>query len=162
MVHAGREAADSGQLGAVTPSARSSDMFVPAEEDPRSEGGFDNERDTLTAYLGDYRLTIELKCEGLDAEGMARRSVEPSSLSLLGLVRHLADVELAWFRRTLAGQDVPWRFLTDDDRDAAFTGPLPILRRWQHGRPGGRRCNSLSSSLRERPIWRSPACTGPV
>jgi hypothetical protein len=57
------------------------------------------ERATLVGYLRDQRLTLELKCSGLDAAGMARRSVEPSNLSLLGLVRHLADVERGWFRR---------------------------------------------------------------
>jgi hypothetical protein len=99
------------------------DVFVPPEEDPRSQGGDPaGERDTLTGYLRDYRLTLELKCSGLDAAGMACRSVPPSNLSLLGLVRHLTDVERNWFRRVLAGQDVGWRFRRDDDRDAAFDG----------------------------------------
>jgi hypothetical protein len=62
------------------------------------------ERDTLTSYLRDYRLTLELKCSGLDAAGMACRSVPPSTLSLCGLVLHLIDVERNWFRRVLAGQ----------------------------------------------------------
>jgi uncharacterized damage-inducible protein DinB len=133
IVHSGRmtdrcndagDPTDTGQPEAITRSFGWSDMFVPPEEDPRTEGGFDNERDTLVAYLRDYRLTIELKCMGLDAEGMARRSVEPSTMSLLGLVRHLADVELAWFRRALAGQDVAWRFRSEDDRDGAFTGAV--------------------------------------
>ena len=97
------------------------DMFVRPEDDPRSEGAsLAGERDTLIGYLRDYRLTLELKCSGLDAAGMACRSVPPSNLSLLGLVRHLTDVERNWFRRVLAGQAVGWRFLRDDDRDAAF------------------------------------------
>ena len=96
------------------------DLFVRPEDDPRSDGGLGDERATLTGYLRDYRLTLELKCSGLDAAGMACRSVPPSNLSLLGLVRHLTDVERNWFRRVLAGQDVGWRFRRDDDRDAAF------------------------------------------
>jgi uncharacterized damage-inducible protein DinB len=97
------------------------DMFVRPEDDPRTESTSPaGERDTLTGYLRDYRLTLELKCSGLDAAGMARRSVPPSNLSLLGLVRHLTDVERNWFRRVLAGQDVGWRFRRGDDRDAAF------------------------------------------
>jgi uncharacterized damage-inducible protein DinB len=97
------------------------DMFVRPEDDPRSESTEPaGERDTLTSYLRDYRLTLELKCSGLDAAGMASRSVPPSTLSLLGLVRHLTDVERNWFRRVLAGQDVGWRFRRDDDGDAAF------------------------------------------
>jgi hypothetical protein len=97
------------------------DMFVPPEKDPRSESASPaGERETLTGYLRDYRLTLEVKCSGLDAAGMACRSVPPSNLSLLGLVRHLTDVERNWFRRVLAGQDAGWRFRRDDDRDAAF------------------------------------------
>jgi hypothetical protein len=101
------------------------DIFVRPEDDPRSQGGGPaGERETLTGYLRDYRLTLELKCSGLDAAGMACRSVPPSTLSLLGLVRHMADVERNWFRRVLAGQDIGWRFRTDDDRDAAFHGAV--------------------------------------
>ena len=99
-------------------------MFVRPEEDPRSSASFKDERSTLVGYLRDYRLTIEMKCEGLDPEAMARRSVEPSNLSLLGLVRHLADVERHWFRRVLDGQTVGWIYETDDDRDADFNGAV--------------------------------------
>ena len=83
------------------------DMWARPEDDPREAGGpYCGERRTLVRYLRDRRLTLELKCAGLDAEGMARRSVPPSDLSLLGLVRHLAEVEQYWFRRVMAGQDV--------------------------------------------------------
>ncbi len=98
------------------------DMFVRPEDDPRTEGGFGSERATLVGYLRDYRVTIELKCSVLGAAGMARRSVPPSNLSLLGLVRHLTDVERHWFRRVLDGQDIPWLYRRGDDRDAAFNG----------------------------------------
>ena len=101
-------------------------MFLAPDDDPRSDGGFSDERTTLVGYLGDYRLTLELKCEGLDAAGMARQSVEPSNLSLLGLVRHLADGERYWFRTVLAGEEAPWLFRTEDDHDAAFTGAEPV------------------------------------
>ena len=114
---------DSPEYG-LTRSFGWSDMFVRPEDDPRTDGGFGNERTTLVGYLRDYRLTIELKCSGLDATGMACRSVEPSNLSLLGLVRHLADVERHWFRRVLDGQDTPWLYRRDDDRDAAFNGAI--------------------------------------
>lgn len=95
-------------------------MFVSPEDDPRTDGGVADERTTLIGYLRDYRLTIELKCSGLDAAGLARQSVPPSNLSLLGLVRHLADVERHWFRRVLDGQDVEWLYRRENDRDAAF------------------------------------------
>ena len=63
-----------------------------------------SEKATYREYLDNYRLTIEMKCEGLDADQLARRSVPPSSLSLLGLVRHLAQMENHWFQRVLQGR----------------------------------------------------------
>ncbi|MFG2195932.1 DinB family protein [Streptomyces sp. NPDC048639] len=96
-------------------------MFVHPDDDPRSEGGFDGERATLTGYLRDQRLTLEMKCSGLDAASLARRSVEPSELSLLGLVRHMAVVEMSWFRIVMAGQDVPRHYRTEADPNAEFT-----------------------------------------
>jgi uncharacterized damage-inducible protein DinB len=100
-------------------------MFMSPEDDPRSQATTVGERATLTAYLRYYRQTLEMKCAGLDAAALARRSVPPSDMSLLGLVRHLADVERRWFRQVLAGEDAPYLFRTDDDRDAAFSGALP-------------------------------------
>lgn len=101
-----------------------SGMFVPREEDPRSFAPSVGERDTLVDYLRAYRQTLELKCRDLDAEQMARRSVPPSNLSLLGLVRHMADVERFWFRQVLGGEDVPPVFRTVGDRDGAFDGAV--------------------------------------
>jgi uncharacterized damage-inducible protein DinB len=102
------------------------DVFVHPDDDPREVGGeVAGERATLVRYLRDRRLTLELKCAGLDAAAMARRSVEPSNLSLLGLVRHLSDVERYWFRRVLAGQDVSRLYRTDADADGAFNGAVP-------------------------------------
>ncbi len=74
------------------------DMWVNPEDDPRNTDGIspDGESATLKDYLTDYRLTLQLKCEGLSAEQLARRSVPPSTLSLLGLLRHLAEVERDW------------------------------------------------------------------
>ena len=114
------------QPGSGTPTRTFgwSDMFVRPQDDPRADGGFSGERATLTGYLRDYRLTLELKCAGLDAAGLARQSVEPSNLSLLGLVRHLTDVERRWFRQVLDGQDIPFRYRTEEDRDAAFDGAV--------------------------------------
>ena len=68
---------------------------------------------------------MELKCAGLDAADLARRSVPPSNLSLLGLVRHMAGVEQAWFRLDLAGEDGRRHYRTDEDRDADFNGAVP-------------------------------------
>ena len=108
----------------ATPSARRFgwwDMFVHPDEDPRSDGGFENtERAMLVGYLADRRLTLQLKCAGLDAEGLARRSVEPSNLSLLGLVRHLAEMERFWFREVLAGEKTPRHFRVEGRPNADF------------------------------------------
>ena len=101
-----------------------SNLFVHPDEDPRSSGGFTGERATLVGYLRDQRLTLELKCSGLGPAELARRSVEPSDLSLLGLVRHLAGVEQNWFRLRMAGQDGPRHFRTAGDRDGEFTGAV--------------------------------------
>lgn len=111
------------------------DMFVHPDDDPREQGGeFAGERATLVRYLRDYRLTLEMKCTGLDAEAMARRSVPPSNLSLLGLVRHLAGVEQHWFRIVLAGQDVARHYRSDDcpngDFDAAAPDPQVVAQAW--------------------------------
>jgi hypothetical protein len=81
-----------------------SDMWTAPEDDPRSNSNPIGEKATYREYLGNYRLTIEMKCEGLDASQLARRSVPPSTLSLLGLVRHLAQVENHWFQRVLQGR----------------------------------------------------------
>ncbi|MFF9035727.1 DinB family protein [Streptomyces sp. NPDC014892] len=96
------------------------DRFVGPEGDPRGEGGFEGERATLVGYLRNQRLTLELKCAGLDAEALARRSVPPSNLSLLGLVRHLAGVEQYWFREALAGRPEPRHYRAGEDPDGDF------------------------------------------
>lgn len=97
-------------------------MFVDADQDRRVDpAGQGDEASTLQGFLRWQRETLELKCTGLDPEQLARRAVPPSTLSLLGLVRHLADVERSWFRRGLAGEDVPALFETREDPDGDFT-----------------------------------------
>lgn len=99
-------------------------MFLDAD-DPRDNGtALGGERETLVEYLRCQRLTLEVKCRGLDGEQMARRSVEPSTMSLLGLVRHMAEVERAWFRRVLAAEDAPPHYWTEDDRDGDWDGAV--------------------------------------
>src|SRR5829696_5130496 len=101
------------------------DRCIDQEADPR-EGGVSlgDERATLTEFLRGQRLTLELKCSGLDAEQLARRSVEPSTMSLLGLVRHLAEVERTWFRRRFAAEDVAKRYQTAEHPDGDFDGAV--------------------------------------
>ena len=111
-----------------------SDMFVRERDDPRVDGGWANtERAVLLGSLSDRRLTLVMKCADLDAEQMARRSVPPSDLSLLGLVRHLAMVEQHWFRHVVAGERVTRRYVGGDGEDLAFdvdTDPAVIDEAW--------------------------------
>lgn len=74
------------------------DMWADPGEDPRNSDGVspDGELATLQDYLTNYRLTLLMKCEGLDPGQLARRSVPPSTMSLLGLIRHLAEAERSW------------------------------------------------------------------
>lgn len=98
----------------------------PSDDDPRENGPrLGDERTTLVEALRRLRLTLELKCAGLDAEALARRSVEPSTMSLLGLVRHLAEIERATFRVMMAGQDAPRLYGSPTDRDGDFDGAVP-------------------------------------
>jgi len=115
------------------------DMWLDPEDDPREQGEeSDDERGMLLGYLRRYRLTLELKCADLTPEQMALRSVPPSTLSLLGLIRHLAKVEHSWFRRVMAGEDAPRLYSTEEDQDADFNGavadPAVVEEAWQSWR----------------------------
>jgi uncharacterized damage-inducible protein DinB len=107
------------------PAKRANIFAVDGAAVPRT-GGLQqgDERATLLAYLGGQRLTLEVKCGGLGPDELARRSVPPSTMSLLGLVRHLAEVERQWFRQRLAGQAVPLRFQTAAEPDGDFDGAV--------------------------------------
>jgi hypothetical protein len=117
-------------MTAMGHATRRADMFTedgrPSDDDPREHRPrLGDERTTLVESLRCQRLTLEIKCAGLDAEAMARRSVEPSTMSLLGLVRHLAEMERDTFRVMLAGQDVPRLYCSETDRDGDFDGAVP-------------------------------------
>jgi hypothetical protein len=80
-----------------------------------------DELTTLRRWLAGFRDAVERKTADLDAEQLARRAVPPSTLSLLGLVRHLAQLEHHWFRRVL--QQHPEEnqlFVVDGDWDSQF------------------------------------------
>ena len=112
-------------LGVTTPKQHFADLFLDPGSDPR-EGGprLGDERATLTEFLRCQRLTLQIKCTGLDASQLARRAVEPSTMSLLGLVRHMAEVERRWFRSRFAGTGVPRRYQTEADPDGDFNGAV--------------------------------------
>ncbi|MCT9933820.1 DinB family protein [Planotetraspora sp. A-T 1434] len=79
-----------------------------------------DEREMLTSWLDWHRETLAVKCAGLTEEQLRLRSAPPSTISLLGLVRHMADVERSWFRRRLNGEDLSGIYFSDDDPDGEF------------------------------------------
>ncbi|MER5450670.1 DinB family protein [Streptomyces sp. NPDC002766] len=79
-----------------------------------------DERTMLEGWLEYHRQTLAWKCEGLTDAQLRTASVEPSTLSLMGLVRHMADVERGWFRRVLADEDAGPIHFTDEDPDGEF------------------------------------------
>lgn len=110
-------------------TTRRADMFTadgrPSDDDPREHlPRLGDERTTLVSALRGQRLTLEMKCAGLDAEQMARRAVEPSTMSLLGLVRHLAEGERDTFRLMMAGEDAPRLYCSPTNRDGDFDGAV--------------------------------------
>lgn len=78
------------------------------------------ERETLRGFLEYQRETLAMKCRGLGDDDLRRRSMPPSGLSLLGLVRHLAEVERAWFRRVFVDHDAPMVWSDEVDFQAAY------------------------------------------
>ncbi|WP_336047645.1 mycothiol transferase [Streptomyces sp. CA2R101] len=100
-----------------------SDMWVDPDDDPRDNQGPapEGELATLQGYLADYRTTLRMKCDGLDAEQLARRSVPPSTMSLLGLIRHLAETERDWRNWFTDGDPLPKLY---GARDADFNGAV--------------------------------------
>ena len=99
------------------------DMWVDPSEDPRNsdEPSPDGELATLLDYVSHYRLTLLMKCEGLDPGQLARRSVPPSTMSLLGLLRHLAEAERGWRDWIAPGDPTPRLYGAGD---AAFEGAV--------------------------------------
>jgi uncharacterized damage-inducible protein DinB len=117
-------------------SAEHPDMWMDPATDPRfGNQDTDGERANVLDYLRGYRLIMEMKCADLDPVQLACRSVPPSTMSLLGLIRHLADVERTWFRRVMAGEDAPPRYWSDDVPDADWNGavadPAVVAEAWQ-------------------------------
>ena len=81
-----------------------------------------DERDMLNGWLEHHRAILLWKCEGLTDEQLRQHSVPASNLTLLGLVRHMTDVERGWFRQALLGEKLPSRYETPDDPDGDFNG----------------------------------------
>src|SRR5687768_10629125 len=85
--------------------------------EPPALGG---ERVMLEGYLEYHRQTLLVKCAGLNAKQLRARSAPPSTLTLHGLVRHMAEVERSWFRRRIGGESLPFIYATGGNWDADF------------------------------------------
>lgn len=116
----------SADAAAGSESGLTEDAFSPKWPDddrpriPRVAG----EREALTAYLDHYRATVEVKCRGVGPELARARSMPPSTLSLHGLVRHLAGCERWWFQQNFERRDVPFLFFAEDNPNLDFDMPV--------------------------------------
>ncbi|MER5731752.1 DinB family protein [Streptomyces sp. NPDC002138] len=110
-----------------------------------------NERETLRAFLDFHRATLALKCEGLSDDELRLRASPPSTLTLLGLVRHMAEVERHWFRRVLAGEDVAhvWSDKHDfqEAYDASASTRAEAFAAWEAETAYSRRFEAEADSL---------------
>ena len=124
------------------------------KDDERPEPPYvGDERSTLTGFLDFQRATLEWKCDGLSNEQLRQRSVPPSAMSLLGLVRHLADVEQNWFHVSLDGKAASWHYWyrggdgRDTDWDVETADVAESFRVWREEVDRARRIVAESESL---------------
>lgn len=105
------------------------DMWVDPADDPRAGAvsAMEGELATLQDYLVHYRFTLLMKCDGLDAEQLARRSVPPSTMSLLGLLRHLAEVERDWRGWVVPGGPPPRLYGASGEDFAGATAEQAVV-----------------------------------
>jgi hypothetical protein len=105
----------------------------------------------LKAYLDYYRESIDLKCAGVAPTRLSERSAPPSTMTLHGLVRHLAGVERWWFAINFAGVDLPLLYYSDDDPDQDFESiqgdPIEALGIWRQECQRSREIVDAASSL---------------
>jgi hypothetical protein len=94
--------------------------WIAPEAHRENEPTTGDERAMLEGWLDWHRQTLLRKAAGLTAEQLKTAAVEPSNLTLLGLIRHMTEVERAWFRRRATGQDVADVYCTPDNIDGDF------------------------------------------
>jgi len=102
-------------MGIICPMSWTAPAITRVDE-PLTGG----ERESLDGFLNWYRGTMLFKCSGLTAEQLAERAIPPSNLSLLGLIRHLSEVERGWFRRRAGAQEIERLYTPDSNSDADF------------------------------------------
>ncbi|GLY66004.1 hypothetical protein Atai01_26230 [Amycolatopsis taiwanensis] len=123
-------------------------MTIERTDPPR----MGNERETLRDFLDFHRGTLAVKCEGLSDDDLRRQSMPPSTLSLLGLVRHMAEVERTWFRRVINGEkDLPFVWSAKGDYqeayDASTANRAEAFEAWQAEVEHARRIEREAESL---------------
>lgn len=91
---------------------------------PKDEVAAADEKTTLLRFLHHQRSFLERKVTGVSDQQARAATCPPSDLTLLGLVRHLTDVERGWSQRSLAGRDVPRLYSSEDDPDGDFHPPV--------------------------------------
>jgi len=122
---------------------------MPADRvEPPSIAG---ERDMLRDFLDFHRGTLVMKCEGLSDDDLRRQSMPPSTLCLLGLVRHMAEVERQWFRRVINGEDIRLVWSADGDFQVAYDASMATredaFAAWQAEVDQSRRIEKEAASL---------------
>ena len=90
------------------------------EKWPKDEVATADEKTTLIAFLGHQRRFLERKATGITDEQARTATCPPSNLTMLGLVRHLSDVERGWAKRGFAGQDAPPLYYNDERPEGDF------------------------------------------
>ena len=84
------------------------------------------DRDTLLGFLDFYRNELIQKSRGLSDEQARMTSVPPSDLSLMGLIRHMAEVERHWFRNILVAEEAPPLFCRDSHPTGDIDGDFHV------------------------------------
>jgi hypothetical protein len=91
------------------------------EDDRREPPAGADERTLLVGWLDFHRATLARKCAGLSDEQLRRCPVPPSTLSLLGLVRHLTEIERLYIRHGFAGEAIsPLQYVSDEEPEGDF------------------------------------------
>ena len=124
---------------------------IPAEP-PSPDPGTRGERESLLGWLWYQRASFARKCVGLTREQLIEMNIPPSRLSLLGLVRHLSEMERSHFRQGVGGEPLPPIYCTDSDPDGDFEGaatsdPDEAFAMWRRERDGADAAISAIATL---------------
>jgi uncharacterized damage-inducible protein DinB len=135
-------------VGRATIIRQDGRMETTERPEPPLTGG---EREMLRTFLDYHRATLALKCDGLSDDDLRRQSMPPSTLSLLGLVRHMAEVERTWFRRVINHEDIPFVWSPEGDYQVAYDASqstrAEAFAAWQAEVEHSRRIEQAAASL---------------